>query len=365
MVNIEVSTTINGSTYQQFGKEILITQMKFQTLRYLFDIDYDVQRQLDIQRRREIRNFILASLEADEPFYFSPFVFSSRDSLDRTDDGFELMPGRKLYISDGQHRMSALLSAHSQLTLKREAAEEAGKFSEAEELEEHLARIESYPISMQIYLSLSREEERQMFSDLNSERRDAHSGLIVKYDQRDSYSRLTREVADLLKEEIEVEMELSRLTSKNSALTSLTTMRKCMIALLEGNVIVKPGDPYRLTSKREALTYGRHFFMSWKSLFPKRVPKHQQSVYKLSGIQIALALTAATLRKEHGMTHIEAIDQLKHLNKQCTWRADDPLFIHLYDPTTHCLRNHSNSTAIKRTTVGFLRAIRKEMEESR
>ena len=362
MTNIDVVSKINGSIYTQFGKLVLSTQMTFNTLVYLFKVDHEVQRQLDIQRRGEIRNFILTSLENEESFYFSPFVFSSRGSIREMDDGFELEPGEKLYINDGQHRMSALVSAHSQLKLRKEVAEEARNSVEVEMIREWIKRLELFPIAMQIYLDLGKKDEQQLFSDHNSERREAHTGLIVKYDQRDIYSQLTRKVAEQLKDELEIECELSRLAAQNSAFTSLTTMRKCLIALIEGKLVVKPGNPYDRLTQSDAFTYAELFFRTWIDLFPKRILKREQNVQKLSGIQIALAQTVSMLKKEHCVTYVEAIEMLMKLNKRCTWRSDDPIFTHMYDTETRRLKNHSNSTAIKRTAIGFLAAIRKEKE---
>lgn len=92
----------------------------------------------------------------------------------------------------------------------------------------------SYPVSLQIYLGLSQQEERQLFSDTNTERKEAHSGLQLKYDQRDKYRQLTRSTALALREKMDIEMEASRLTKYNTSITSLTTMRRCLIALFEG-----------------------------------------------------------------------------------------------------------------------------------
>ena len=78
----DVIATINGNDYNQFGKEVLITQMRFSLLEAIFEVDPEVQRKLNPGRRSEIRDFILKSVENDD-FYFSPFVFSARGAIKR------------------------------------------------------------------------------------------------------------------------------------------------------------------------------------------------------------------------------------------------------------------------------------------
>lgn len=111
MPNAGVLATIKGTVYNQFEKEVLATQIRFGTLEAIFEIDHEVQRQLDPSRRAEIRSFILDAVEKNKPFYFSPFIFSSRKNIRHVEEGFELKSSSKIYIIDGQHRGSALSSA--------------------------------------------------------------------------------------------------------------------------------------------------------------------------------------------------------------------------------------------------------------
>lgn len=78
MTDIGVLTRIMGSSYNQFGKKVLATQLRYATLEAIFEVDEEVQRKLDPKRRVEIREFIIQSLEEGRDIYFSPFVFSAR-----------------------------------------------------------------------------------------------------------------------------------------------------------------------------------------------------------------------------------------------------------------------------------------------
>ncbi|MED3552740.1 DNA sulfur modification protein DndB [Cytobacillus praedii] len=322
-----------------------------------------MQRQLDPMRRVEIRQFILDSLKTMN-FYFSPFIFSARGAIQQTEQGWELKPGSKLYILDGQHRNSAFSSALSHLKSQKETAEEAGKTEEALKIQEYIKKLEAYPIALQVYLDLSTQEEKQMFRDINTERKEAHIGLIMKYDHRDTYTELTRKVAKQLEHYFEIELELSRLTYQNSAVTSLAIMRRCLLALFEGILTVKKGDAnFGNYTHEEVIDISLAFFESWLQLFPKQMANRKKYVTGLTGIQVALAYTIHELNKKYSIPHLEAIHQLKELKQSFTWQHDDPLFSHLYDSTSRKIVHHSSTTSIQRTAVKFLSILNRERIE--
>ncbi|BAQ10194.1 hypothetical protein OXB_1723 [Bacillus sp. OxB-1] len=360
MPNKGVLTKFRGTLHRQFGKQVLSTQLPFGTLEAIFGIDYDVQRQLDASRRAEIRKFILDSLEKGKPFYFAPFVFSSRKNIRVVEDGFEIEPRDKIYILDGQHRNSALSSAISHLKTMKEAAEEIGDFLESQKVQSHIDQLVNYPVSMQVFLDLDTRSEQQLFTDYNTERKEAHPGLLMQYDHRDKYIELTRNVAYQLADTLDIEHKRSRLTAQNSSVTSLTIMRRCLIALFEGLLTVKTGDPYPRCKLTEMPKVAKYFFQSWNDLFPKQMANRSTYVTGLTGIQIALAYTAFLTMRENNITYYKAIDMLRLLNRRCTWKHDDPLFTHMYHSEAKQLRHHSSTTAIKRTALEFLSVIEQE-----
>lgn len=353
-------TIIDGIGYNQFGKMVLATQLRFSTLEAIFEVDPEVQRKLDPNRRSEIREFILKALEAKD-FYFSPFVFSARGAIKKGAQGWELEPGCKLYILDGQHRASAMSSALSHLKSRKETAEETGNQREADKIKGYIDQLKAYPVSMQVYLDLIQKEERQLFTDINTERKEAHIGIIMQYDQRDAYTELTRKIARKLENEFEIEQKLSRLTNQNSAVTSLSIIRKCLLALFEGSLHDKKGKPYFQNDPiTEVTTISLAFFRIWQDLFPQQMANRKRYVTGLSGIQVSLAYTVYYLTKKYSITHLEAIQQLRVLKKHCSWKHDDPLFSHLYDSTTRKIKDHSSTTAINKTALNFIGMIGKE-----
>ncbi|MDW0113131.1 DNA sulfur modification protein DndB [Sporosarcina saromensis] len=349
-----------GTVYKQFDKEILVTQLRFGTLRAFFQVDHEVQRKLDPRRRAEIREFILRSLDTNEYFYFSPFIFSARGMLREVNGEFELEPGTTLYISDGQHRCSAMAAAVNVLENSKIKLEEMGKYKEAERIARQLSQIENYPVALQIYLDLSQKEERQMFSDLNSERREIHQGIVMKYDQRDEYIGLTRNVAEQLKDVMEIELELSRLMLGNPALTSLTIMRKCLVALFEGKLTIMSGDLILPERENDMEEIAIQFFKKLQQIFPKQAANRKKYVSGISGIQIALAFTVFHYVRQEKKDYTEALRKLDCLKKICSWKHDDPLFAHMYDAEGKRITGHSGVTAVKRTALSLITTIDSE-----
>lgn len=349
-----------GKVYKQFDKEILITQLRFGTLRALFQVDHEVQRKLDPRRRAEIRDFILRSLETNEYFYFSPFIFSARGKMREVNGEFELEPGTALYISDGQHRSAAMAAALNVLENSKIELEEMGDHKEAERIAGQINQIENYPIALQIYLDLSQKEEKQMFTDLNSERREIHQGIVMQYDQRDEYIGLTRNVAERLRNVMDVELELSRLMFGNPALTSLTVMRRCLVALFEGKLTIMPGDLILPKREDEMEKIAVQFFEKLQQIFPKQAADRKKYVSGISGVQIALAFTVFHYMRQENQGYSEAFRKLNCLKKVCSWRHDDPLFAHMYDAVKKRIKGHSSVTAVKRTALCFISAIDRE-----
>ncbi|UOE53554.1 DNA sulfur modification protein DndB [Cytobacillus oceanisediminis] len=357
MTNIGVLTRIMGSACTQFGKKVLATQLRYATLEAIFEVDEEVQRKLDPKRRVEIREFIIQSLEGGKDFYFSPFVFSARGAIKETADGWELTPGSKLYIIDGQHRSASISSAISHLKSRKESAEETGLLDEAVMLQSYIEKLKEYPVAMQVFLDLTASEERQLFTDINTERREAHIGQIMLYDQRDQYTELTRNVASQLQHIFEIEQSLSRISIHNSALTSLATMKKCIIALFEGILTVKKGPPYYRCNPKEAEEIAIEFFRLWKQIFPKKSANRIKFVSGYSGIQIALAYCANQLTRMHNLSYIEAIQELKNLKYECSWKHNDPVFRHLFDSGASKIKGHSSTRKIQQTSLEFKKKI--------
>lgn len=355
-----IETKLSGTLYKQFGHPILYTQIRLRLFDTFFDVDEEVQRQIDPAHRNEIKQFIVQSFEQQKSFYFAPFIFSARGQIEAFEDYFIIKPGQKLFISDGQHRSLALLSAITELIVRAERAESEKRLDDAEKYRKYVEQLKNMPIALQIYLDLTKQQERQLFTDLNSQRKEANANIRLQHDQRDEYNVLTRTIAEELKHQMEIDTSTARLSPASSAITSLSAMKKCLIALFEGIIGRKSGETYLPYDKQQALQIAEQFFLQWNKIFPKKAMNRDIYVAGLSGIQIALAFTVFNLSIQNKISHQEAIKLLPLINRHCTWKHNDPMFKHLFDKTSKKVRSHSSTTAITKTTFEFLIAINKE-----
>jgi len=149
-----------------------------------------VQRKLSGMQRRKIANY-LQERELDHVF-FGPVTLSLRDvsQLARDNGNLYLRHGSKLSILDGQHRILALGYVNEQmlkearrhekklasLKLKQRRNPESAEIrEEAEQTEGLLEQLEKRrldlmetELSVQLYVGLTEEEEKQLFGDINS-----------------------------------------------------------------------------------------------------------------------------------------------------------------------------------------------------
>ncbi|WP_179033094.1 DNA sulfur modification protein DndB [Paenibacillus kribbensis] len=354
MYEHNITTRLPGEDYIQFGKKILLTQLPFRYLNTIFEVDEYVQRQLDVRKRNQIRDFILNAVQKDW-FYFSPFVFSARGALTQVSNGWEMPTDSKLIVIDGQHRISGLNLAIQRIQTMVSNTTMTSNNEEVEWNKKILEKLNNYPISMQIYLNLNTQQERQLFSDINTERRELHGGLIVKYDKRDQYSELVREISHDLKSEFEIEETLSRLSKQNSALTTLVGMRRCLIAMFEGDLNIKEGEEsYQEVKINEIRPIAISFFRKWLEIFPLKANDRTIYVSGITTIQIVLANTVNQLKRNNNISYIEAINLLSILKSECTWKHTDPIFYAYYDKNKKRLVDFSNTTAINKFTNSFL-----------
>lgn len=348
-LNSMTTTILHGKTYKQSGYEVMLTQLPFKVLDNIFDIDENVQRRLDARKRNEISRFVIDSLD-NYPFYFSPFVFSLRDGIEKEEKNeWYLNSETKLYILDGQHRFQGLSAALSRLNEEKRVLEEDFEKNEQqiEACKKKISWIKNYPISMQVYAGLNRQRERQLFADINTERSEVHGGLIVKYDKRDEYAVLVKAVVNEIEDLFEIEKTLSRLTKSNSAMTTMIAMKRCLMTMFEGikgtsSISGKSSKDINDENIKQASIL---FFKIWIDIFPKKMNDRDKYVCGNATVQIALAYTVYFLHDRYGLGYIEAIQALKKL-RTCSWKAEDHLFEPFYNRETQKLDMPSFGTAV-------------------
>lgn len=223
-------------------------------------IDSMVQRKLSGMQRRKIANY-LQERELDHVF-FGPVTLSLRDvsQLARDEEGsLYLRHGSKLSILDGQHRIMALGYVNEQMQkevrryekklaalklkirrqgendeLKDEAAQTEGLL---EQLEKRRLDLVETELSVQLYVGLTEEEEKQLFGDINSKVQLVSKELGHSFDSTDPLNLVIQQVADhnVYLKAAGVEKR-SNLTSFNKNFTSFSWLYSTSVMLFSGRL---------------------------------------------------------------------------------------------------------------------------------
>jgi DNA sulfur modification protein DndB len=356
-----VESVVN--VFSQFGNRAFLTEMDFALLKSIYEIDVEISRKIDKERVRDERDWFLEHLENQTFILLAPLILSARGKVIIRVDGWDLPTGNKLFILGGQEKLLGLEAALLYLKSNKEWAEQERKTRVVKRVERMIERLNNLPITLQIYLELSLEQEWKYYCDIHTQRRTIHTGVKMQYDQRNEFTILTRIVAKKLEHSMEIDHKLARVRDESSALTSLSIMNKCTLALWEGDLVgkeTKMNNRRFSNSKLEKLT--EEFYKIWLDLFPAKGYNRQKYVSGLAGIQTALAYTVFLLTKDNHLSHENAIQRLLTLKSSCTWKHDDPLFSHLFDNTTGRIKKHHTKGSIQETARRFIARITEEVQ---
>jgi len=222
-------------------------------------IDPMVQRKLSGGQRRKIANY-LQERELDHVF-FGPVTLSLRDvsQLARDNGNLYLRHGSKLSILDGQHRIMALGYVNEQmlkevrryekkvaaLSVKRrrqpdnqEVADEYDQMAGLlEQLEKRRLDLMETELSVQLYVGLCEEEEKQLFGDINSKVQLVSKELGHSFDSTDPLNIVIQQVVDhnVYLKGVGVEKR-SNLTSFNKNFTSFSWLYSTAVMLFSGRL---------------------------------------------------------------------------------------------------------------------------------
>ncbi|MFC5651021.1 DNA sulfur modification protein DndB [Paenibacillus solisilvae] len=197
---------------------VATVSMRIHDLLNYTTIDPMVQRKLSALQRRKISNY-LQERELDHVF-FGPVTLSLRDvsTLTKSGDHLVLNHGSKLSIIDGQHRILALGYTNDQMIKEsRRYEREAMRLKVKCRKEPHNAEIREVmeqqeglhqqmelrrldllesELSVQVYVGLGEEEEKQLFGDINSKVQLVSKELGHSFDGSDPLNIVLQQVAD-------------------------------------------------------------------------------------------------------------------------------------------------------------------------
>ncbi|MBE5397289.1 DGQHR domain-containing protein [Brevibacillus borstelensis] len=167
---------INHSSH----KGVMTTQMTIRDILQIYALDSDVNRDLNSNRIPSIVKY-LENSNTSPGIYFPSFVFSYRHDLNNRYNKekfqLEIKNDEKMIVIDGQHRISALKKFVGSID---------------NDSERNLFQLNN--VTVQIYFGLSIEEERKLFSDINSNAKRVSTSLVTLYDTRDILNVLVKEL---------------------------------------------------------------------------------------------------------------------------------------------------------------------------
>jgi hypothetical protein len=252
-------------------------------------IDPMVQRKLSASQRRKISNY-LQERELDHVF-FGPVTLSLREvgELSKENSTLYLKHGSKLSVIDGQHRLLALSHVNEQmlkevrriekklasLKIKQRKEPDSAEMAEElerldglrEQLEERRLALMETELSVQMYIGLNEEEEKQLFGDINSKIQLVSKELGHSFDSTDPLNVLIQQVVEhnLFLKSAGVEQRGS-LTSFNKNFTSFSWLYSVASMLFSGTM--QPSYELMRTIRKDFATYVEIMHQFFDGLLP-------------------------------------------------------------------------------------------------
>lgn len=223
---------------EQFGKQVITAQSKLRDIIAVFEVDSNVQRELDSNQVASIKRYILDKLKrGNSPIFFPPFVFSSRGygEFDEKESAYKLKLNNKIAVLDGQHRLEAFKDLEFRL--------KDSQYPEEQLLYEKLKEI---PLTLQIYEGLNIEQEQQLFTDINAMNTRVSANLIKYYDEDNLTSKLMRNVVHNHPSIAYEQFETRKNTTRIKLMTGLTVYR--LIAVLHSGRIISNQVDYEFSN---------------------------------------------------------------------------------------------------------------------
>lgn len=180
---------LNGVRGMQFGKEVISVQCTVNDVLKFLEIDRDVQRDVDTNKVASIRKYIQYGLDGNN-IYFSPLIFSARNrgNFNENKNKFILDMDESLIILDGQHRIKAFEELKNMLeVIKNKDEEDTTLYKKHKD-------ILNFPLSIQIYRNLNLQQERQLFTDINTKSSAVSNTLLIMYKEEDLHGNLVKEI---------------------------------------------------------------------------------------------------------------------------------------------------------------------------
>lgn len=165
---------------KQKTKGIMSTQIEIRDVLKVYKLDKEINRDLSYNRIPELIKYF-EKADTEIGIYLPALVFSFRDNplqyYDRKNNALVLNETMNLIVIDGQHRIKAM-----------------EKYLEKVKDNNIRDAFLTNALTVQIYFGLTEEDERKLFSDINSNAKRVSMSLVTQYDSRDVMNLLLQEV---------------------------------------------------------------------------------------------------------------------------------------------------------------------------
>ncbi|GMG76861.1 DNA sulfur modification protein DndB [Priestia megaterium] len=212
--------TLKGIRGRQFTHNVISIQCSVNDILKFLEIKREVQRESDDNKISSISKYIQYGLDGND-IYFPPLIFSARGQGTYEEENYEyrLALDERLVILDGQHRIKAFKMLKQRLESRNDSV--------------NLDKIKDFPLTIQIYENLTLEQERQLFTDINSNASVVNNSLLIMYKEGDLYGRLVKEIV-YRHPTIPEELFETRLRNTRSKLMTAFTLYLVALSLNDG-----------------------------------------------------------------------------------------------------------------------------------
>jgi len=218
--------TMYGVKGNQLGHEVISAQCTVDYVLKFLEIDRSVQRDMIEIQVSNISKYIQYGLDGND-IYFPPLIFSARGKgdFDEENNQFRIKTEDTMIILDGQHRIRAFEVLKKRLEASRDVEDQ-----------KKLHYIKSFPLSIQIFKDLTIEQERQLFTDVNTKSSKVSNTLLIMYKENDLYGQLVKDVIDNHPSITPDKFEI-RAKSTTTKLMTAATLYNIAITLNDGVII--------------------------------------------------------------------------------------------------------------------------------
>lgn len=308
-----------------FGKEILSMQCKASELIKFFEIDGDVQREVIDYHVADIQKYIQYGIEGKN-IYFPPIILSARGkgTYDKVQQEYRLRFDEKLTLLDGQHRIKAFENIIKRLAIRTDSNSQA-----------QLKYVSDFPFSIQVFMNITKSEEKQLFTDVNTKASKVSNTLLIMYKSDDLCSQL---VKDIIENHPTIPEDMFEVRSKY-------TKTKFMTAATLQNIIVTLNDrllhTQRTDSKITEETYDQYkkktieFLNLLNTYFSFNLHGRSQSIIYIPKVLSSLAFFVADTLEKNPMISMEEL--FGDYIKQIDWSHNNKEFEKIgltYNPNT-------------------------------